>query len=72
MRVTGTGACHGGRRLAPGVAAGLLGIANVLTSLPPPLAVAHNAVAALLVLIMVLINYRLRRSTIPAWSAGGA
>lgn len=47
-----------------------LGIANVLTSLPLPLAVAHNAVAALLVLIMVLINYRLRRSTSPAWSAG--
>lgn len=47
-----------------------LGIANVYLSLPLPLAVAHNAVAALLVLLMVLINYRLRRGLNPAWSAG--
>lgn len=36
-----------------------LGIANVLASLPLPLAVAHNGVAALLLGWMVLINYRL-------------
>lgn len=37
-----------------------LGIANVLLSLPLPLAVAHNAGAALLVATMVWINYRVR------------
>ncbi len=36
-----------------------LGIANVLLSLPLPLAAAHNAGAALLVGVMVWINYRL-------------
>ncbi|THF56197.1 COX15/CtaA family protein [Pseudothauera rhizosphaerae] len=36
-----------------------LGIANVLASLPLPLAVAHNAGAALLVVAMVWINHRL-------------
>jgi heme a synthase len=36
-----------------------LGIANVLGSLPLPIAVAHNGVAALLLGWMVLINYRL-------------
>lgn len=35
-----------------------LGIANVLLSLPLPLAVAHNAGAALLVAVMVWINHR--------------
>ncbi|KON82131.1 COX15/CtaA family protein [Azoarcus sp. PA01] len=37
-----------------------LGVANVLFSLPLPLAVAHNAGAALLVGVMVTINYRMR------------
>lgn len=37
-----------------------LGIANILFSLPLPLAVAHNAGAALLLVILVAINYRLR------------
>ncbi|QID17089.1 heme A synthase [Nitrogeniibacter mangrovi] len=36
-----------------------LGIANVLFSLPLPLAVAHNAGAALLLLTMVVVNERL-------------
>ena len=36
-----------------------LGIANVLLSLPLPLAAAHNAGAALLVAVMVWANYRL-------------
>jgi heme a synthase len=36
-----------------------LGIANVLGSLPLPIAVAHNGIAALLLGWMVLINYRL-------------
>ncbi len=39
-----------------------LGIANVLLSLPLGLAAAHNAGAALLVIIMVSINYRLAAS----------
>lgn len=48
-----------------GVLAGLLllqialGIANVVASLPLPIAVGHNGVAALLLGWMVLINYRL-------------
>ncbi|MEC5398116.1 COX15/CtaA family protein [Uliginosibacterium sp. H1] len=37
-----------------------LGIANVLLSLPLPLAVAHNAGAALLIVLTVTANYRLR------------
>ncbi|MEO6024140.1 MAG: COX15/CtaA family protein [Burkholderiales bacterium] len=36
-----------------------LGIANVLLSLPLPLAVAHNAGAALLLVILVATNYRI-------------
>lgn len=38
-----------------------LGIANVLLSLPLPLAVAHNAGAALLLSSLVLLNYRVHR-----------
>jgi cytochrome c oxidase assembly protein subunit 15 len=38
-----------------------LGISNVLFSLPLALAVAHNAVAALLLASMVWLNYRVRR-----------
>ncbi len=40
-----------------------LGIANVLFSLPLPLAVAHNAGAALLLVILVAVNYRLHHNT---------
>jgi cytochrome c oxidase assembly protein subunit 15 len=41
-----------------------LGIANVLLTLPLPIAVAHNAVAAALLVTMVVINFALsRRST---------
>ncbi len=40
----------------------LLGLANVWFSLPLPLAAAHNGGAAALVILMVLINYRLRAS----------
>lgn len=39
-----------------------LGIANVLLSLPLPVAVAHNAVAALLLISLVVLNFRLRKS----------
>lgn len=39
-----------------------LGIANVLLSLPLPVAVSHNAVAALLLLSLVMLNYRLRKA----------
>ena len=38
-----------------------LGISNVLFSLPLPVAVAHNAGAALLLASLVLLNYRVRR-----------
>lgn len=37
-----------------------LGISNVLLQLPLPVAVAHNIGAACLLLVLVLINYRLR------------
>jgi cytochrome c oxidase assembly protein subunit 15 len=37
----------------------LLGVANVQFHLPLPLAVGHNAVAALLLVTLVTINYRL-------------
>lgn len=42
----------------------LLGIANVLLSLPLLLAAAHNAGAAALVVVMVCINYRVGRGTV--------
>ena len=45
------------------VAQVLLGVANVWLSLPLPLAAAHNGGAAALVIVMVLINYRLRAAT---------
>lgn len=38
-----------------------LGAANVWLGLPLPLAVAHNAAAALLLITMVMLNFRLRR-----------
>jgi cytochrome c oxidase assembly protein subunit 15 len=38
-----------------------LGIGNVLLSLPLPVAVGHNAGAALLLLGLVMVNYRLKR-----------
>ena len=40
-----------------------LGISNVVFNLPLPVAVAHNAIAALLVIVTVAINYRLRGVT---------
>ena len=39
-----------------------LGIANVLAGLPLAVAVAHNAVAALLLLTLVVINFALSRA----------
>ena len=39
-----------------------LGIANVLLSLPLPVAVAHNGVAALLLVTLVVLNFRLRKA----------
>lgn len=39
-----------------------LGIANVLFSLPLPVAVAHNGVAALLLLTLVMLNFRLTKA----------
>ena len=42
-----------------------LGVANVLLSLPLPLAVAHNAGAALLLVILVAVNYRLHKNNQP-------
>jgi cytochrome c oxidase assembly protein subunit 15 len=40
----------------------LLGVANVAFSLPLPVAVGHNAGAALLLLVLVWINAALARS----------
>jgi len=40
-----------------------LGLSNVIWSLPLPVAVAHNACGALLLLALVTLNYRLRKST---------
>jgi len=37
-----------------------LGISNVLFHLPLPVAVAHNGGGALLLLTLVLVNYRVR------------
>jgi cytochrome c oxidase assembly protein subunit 15 len=56
---------HGLRTLARLVLLALavqigLGISNVLFHLPLPVAVAHNAGGALLLLCMVLVNYRIR------------
>jgi len=39
-----------------------LGISNVLFSLPLPVAVAHNGVAALLLLVLVILNFRLTKA----------
>ncbi|GAB3371395.1 COX15/CtaA family protein [Azotobacter armeniacus] len=70
---------HGLGRLAALLLAALalqvgLGIGNVLWRLPLPLAVAHNGGAALLLLALVLVNYRLRARPVlpdgshaPAW-----
>ncbi|MFC0667548.1 heme A synthase [Azotobacter chroococcum] len=71
---------HGLGRLAALLLAALLlqlglGVGNVLWQLPLPLAVAHNGGAALLLLSLVLVNYRLRVQAVrdfdgsraPAW-----
>lgn len=42
-----------------------LGICNVILSLPLPVAVAHNGVAALLLSAMVMLNFRLSRGDNP-------
>jgi cytochrome c oxidase assembly protein subunit 15 len=39
-----------------------LGAANVVLTLPLPVAVAHNAVAAALLVMMVMINFALSRT----------
>jgi cytochrome c oxidase assembly protein subunit 15 len=38
----------------------ILGISNVLASLPLPIAVAHNAVAALLLVTLITLNFKLK------------
>ncbi len=43
-----------------------LGIANILAGLPLPVAVAHNAVAAILLVTLVMINFALSRADQPA------
>jgi heme a synthase len=58
-------AAAGERKLAHSVGGALLlqlliGMGNVVFSLPLYLAVAHNAGAALLVVVLVVVNYRLR------------
>ena len=44
-----------------------LGIANVLLQLPLPLAVAHNGGAAILLLSLVLVNYRVWKGRQHPW-----
>jgi len=39
-----------------------LGIANILLSLPLPVAVAHSGVAALLLITLVMLNFRLKKA----------
>ncbi|PTQ73035.1 heme A synthase [Pseudomonas sp. GV071] len=46
-----------------------LGVSNVLLHLPLAVAVAHNAGGALLLLTLVLVNYRLRAAANPAHAA---
>lgn len=48
----------------------LLGLANVWFSLPLPLAVAHNAGAAALVMLMVVINFRARHGLTATFVGG--
>ena len=67
-------ALAGRRAMAGGVLAALavqvtLGIANVVMSLPLPLAVAHNAGAAILLLTLVIVNDRLVPAR--AWNLAG-
>lgn len=45
-----------------------LGISNVLLSLPLPVAVAHNAVAALLLIALVVLNFRVRARRGPSFA----
>ena len=45
-----------------------LGVSNVLLHLPLAVAVAHNAGGAALLLVLVLINYRLRAHPLAAHS----
>ena len=45
-----------------------LGVSNVLLHLPLAVAVAHNAGGAALLLVLVLINYRLRAHPLVAHS----
>ncbi len=52
----------GGALLAVLACQFLLGIGNVWFSLPLPMAAAHNGGAAALVILLVLINYRIRAS----------
>ena len=47
----------------------LIGVANIIFSLPLWLAAAHNAGAALLVMVMVCTTYRLTRARSPATAA---
>jgi cytochrome c oxidase assembly protein subunit 15 len=56
-------AIHGGVLLALLFAQLGLGIANVLLRLPLAIAVAHNAGAALLLVALVVLNFRLFRKS---------
>ena len=44
-----------------------IGVANIVYSLPLPLAVAHNAGAALLVMAMVMLTYKLKPGRAGVW-----
>lgn len=65
LRRSGQGRLAGLLAVALGVQISL-GVSNVVLHLPLAVAVAHNAGGALLLLTMVLVNYRLRAVTSPA------
>ncbi|WP_043312143.1 heme A synthase [Pseudomonas sp. ML96] len=71
LRAAGLGRLAGLLLLALAVQVSL-GVSNVLLHLPLAVAVAHNAGGATLLLVLVLINYRLRRVTSSARAARAA
>jgi cytochrome c oxidase assembly protein subunit 15 len=52
------------------VAQFLIGISNVIYVLPLPLAVAHNGGAALLLLSVIYLNYKIRQSKVSIITTG--
>jgi cytochrome c oxidase assembly protein subunit 15 len=64
MRTRGLAGYGAALGLALAVQVGL-GIANIVAGLPLAVAVAHNAVAAILLVTLVMINFVLSRASSP-------